>query len=102
MHCKHLTLQGSFTGKMTYGQVDQNLGIADHRLPASSTGRYCNNGRITRSIGTNSVLIHIYLKWIGLAQKKTNNFLGVLSLSKQQQPLTMTIYYVWPTWRGES
>ncbi len=58
---------------------------------ASSTGHYCNEGGIPRSIGTNSaqlILIHIYSKWI--------------SLSEQQQPLLMAIYYVCPTWRGES
>ncbi len=28
--------------------------------------------------------------------------MGIISFSKQQQPLSMAIYYVCPTWRGES
>ncbi len=43
----------------------------DNWLTASSTGHYCNKGRISRSIGTNFVqwiLINIYSKWTGLPQ----------------------------------
>ena len=48
-----------------------------YRLTASSKGHYCNEGRISRSIGTNSVqwiLIQIYSKWTGLPQ---NNLWGI-------------------------
>ena len=40
-------------------------------LTASSTGHYCNERRISRSIGPNSVqwiLLQIYSKWTGLPQ----------------------------------
>ncbi len=41
--------------------------VKSHWLTAPSTGHYCNEGRISRSIGTNSVqciLIQMYSKWI--------------------------------------
>ncbi len=41
------------------------------RLTAPSTGHYCNEGRISRSIGTNSVqciLIQMYSKWISIGK----------------------------------
>ncbi len=45
----------------------------DRRLTVPSTGCYCNDRRISRSIGTNSVqytciLIQMYSKWIDLPQ----------------------------------
>ncbi len=49
----------------------KGIGKTPKRLTTSSTGHYCNKGRISRSIGTNSVqwiLINIYSKWTGLPQ----------------------------------